>query len=143
MSVIGQDEGIEHGTTKGYGQHTYRKVPATEACGCLKAVREARAAKAEQAAQRNGTKAGAQHTARGHNFVQHDGMPRASRVVQAPGGCPEPDCGQEAGTDTLPLPRGWVRVVVSGSTEPVRTFCSGSCAAFGVALAELRMAVSA
>ena len=35
MSVIGQEEGIEHGTVKGYRQHTYRKVSATEECGCL------------------------------------------------------------------------------------------------------------
>ncbi|WP_042404718.1 hypothetical protein [Streptacidiphilus carbonis] len=141
MSVIGKDEGIEHGTTKGYAQHTYRKVPATEACGCLKAVRDARAAKTKQAAAKNGTKAGKR------SFVQHDGIPQAPRAVRSPAGCPEPDCGQEADTDiyagAVPLPRGWVQVKVSGSTEPARSYCSGSCAAFGVALAELRMAVSA
>ena len=38
MSVIGQAEGIAHGTLKGYKQHIYRKVKACEEC--LQAVRE-------------------------------------------------------------------------------------------------------
>lgn len=38
MSVIGQEEGIVHGTLKGYKQHRYRKVDACEPC--LEAVRE-------------------------------------------------------------------------------------------------------
>ena len=142
MSVKGQSEGIAHGTPQGYGQHQYRGVPATEECGCLKAKRDA---KAEKIAARTGHKPGerfrsqAQKEWYGGSFVQHDGMPRAARIVRAPGGCPEPDCGQEAGPDTAPAPRGWVRVVVFGSSEPARSYCSGSCAAFGVALAELRM----
>ncbi|GAA0969981.1 hypothetical protein GCM10009555_018100 [Acrocarpospora macrocephala] len=32
MSVIGQEEGIKHGTRAGYKQHLYRKVDACEAC---------------------------------------------------------------------------------------------------------------
>jgi hypothetical protein len=144
VSVIGQEAGIEHGTGKGVGQHTYRRVPITETCGCRQVQRDARAAKAvTKPGAKNGTKAGGRSQAQkewyGGNFVQHDGMPRAARVIQAPGGCPEPDCGQEAGPDAAPAPRGWVRVVVSGSSEPARSYCSGSCAAFGVALAELRM----
>jgi hypothetical protein len=142
LSVIGQDAGIEHGTTKGYGQHQYRKVRATESCGCLQAVRDAKAAKTTA---RNGAKAGergprtgAQREWCGGDFVQHDGIPQPSRLVRAPGGCPDPDCGQEA-TEAQDPPRGWVRVGVSGSVEPARLFCSGACAAVGVALAELRM----
>jgi hypothetical protein len=38
VSVIGQEEGIKHGTTAGYKQHRYRKVPACEPC--LKAERD-------------------------------------------------------------------------------------------------------
>ncbi|MFD4702656.1 hypothetical protein [Streptomyces niveus] len=40
MSVIGQEAAIEHGSMRGYRQHTHRKIKATEDCGCLKAVRE-------------------------------------------------------------------------------------------------------
>lgn len=32
MSVIGQSEGIEHGTMKGYRQHRYRKVEMCDPC---------------------------------------------------------------------------------------------------------------
>ncbi|MEU1736502.1 hypothetical protein [Streptosporangium sp. NPDC020145] len=42
MSVIGQAEGIEHGTVRGYKQHRYRQIPACDAC--KKALRDDRAA---------------------------------------------------------------------------------------------------
>ncbi|MEV4093839.1 hypothetical protein [Streptosporangium saharense] len=42
MSVIGQAEGIEHGTITGYKQHIYRKIKPCE--DCKKALREDRAA---------------------------------------------------------------------------------------------------
>jgi hypothetical protein len=144
VSVIGQAAGIEHGTGKGLGQHAYRKVPVTDTCGCRQLQRDARAAKATaKPGKESSTKASGRSQAQkewyGGSFVHHDGMPKASRTVHTPGGCPEPDCGQEAGPDTQPPPRGWVRVWVSGSVAPTRTYCSGSCAAYGVALAELRM----
>ncbi|RCG27227.1 hypothetical protein DQ384_26270 [Sphaerisporangium album] len=44
MSVIGQAEGIEHGTPRGYKQHLYRKVSACQEC--LAAHRENAKAKA-------------------------------------------------------------------------------------------------
>lgn len=44
MSVIGVEEGIVHGTLKGYKQHRYRKVESCEAC--LQAVREDNASRA-------------------------------------------------------------------------------------------------
>lgn len=145
MSVIGQEEGIEHGTGKGVGQHTYRKVPITETCGCRPVQRAARTRSAVKTG-RTSAKAGdgstrstAQREWYGGNFVRHDGLPTLGRAVHAPGSCPEPGCGQETGPETDPPLRGWVRVAVSGSTEPARTYCSGSCAAVGVALAELRM----
>lgn len=145
MSVIGKEAGIEHGTGKGVGQHTYRKVPITETCGCRQVQRDIRnrssvktgrtAAKAEGGCARSQ----AQREWYGGSFVQHDGLPTLGRAVRTPGNCAEPDCGQEAGTDTDAPPLGWVRVRVFGSSEPARTYCSGSCAAVGVALAELRM----
>ncbi|WP_271215822.1 hypothetical protein [Streptosporangium carneum] len=42
MSVIGQAEGIEHGTVKGYKQHTYRQIKPCD--DCKRALREDRAA---------------------------------------------------------------------------------------------------
>ena len=144
MSVIGQEAGIEHGTGKGVSQHTYRKVPITETCGCRQIQRDRRnksAAKTGRTSNKAGTgsaRSQAQKEWYGGNFVQHDGLPTLGRSVSTPGNCPEPDCGSRA-VDGQDLPRGWVRTQVSGSSEPARIHCSGSCAAVGVALAELRM----
>ncbi|MEU7151189.1 hypothetical protein AB0B79_05965 [Streptomyces sp. NPDC039022] len=133
MSVIGQEEGIEHGSLRGYRQHTYRKVPATEACGCLAAVREAQRARkpAQQRSQEQKQWAGGQ-------YVTSTTGSRPGRHIVAPGQCPTEGCGQEVAGRTVQR-RGWVRIHVQGSTLPPRTFCSGSCASVGIALAELRM----
>ncbi|MGR3939552.1 hypothetical protein [Streptomyces sp. BRA346] len=135
MSVIGQEEGIQHGSMRGFRQHNRRKVPVTEACGCLQAKRDEDAAKS--AARQAGTapRAAAQHR---WNGSRHSGTsrPEANTAVRAD--CPTEGCGQEA-ADRFPKQRGWVRVHVSGSTDPARDFCSGSCATYGIALAELRM----
>lgn len=136
MSVIGQEEGIDHGSMRGYRQHTYRKVPATEACGCLAAVREAqRASKPTQRTQKQKEWAGGQYVTSGTES-------RPGRPILPPGECPTEGCGQEVAARTVQR-RGWVRVHVQGSTMPPRTFCSGSCASVGIALAELRMETSA
>lgn len=46
MSVKGQEQGIAHGTVKGYKQHRYRDVPTCEPC--LKAVRDYNALRAAE-----------------------------------------------------------------------------------------------
>ncbi|MFF3459595.1 hypothetical protein ACFYXH_35905 [Streptomyces sp. NPDC002730] len=137
MSVIGQEEGIDHGSMRGYRQHTYRKVPATEACGCLAAVREAqRASKpVQQRSQKQRQGAGGQYVTSGTGT-------RPGRPILPPGECPTEGCSQECAGRTIQR-RGWVRVHVQGSTMPPRSFCSGSCASVGIALAELRMDASA
>ncbi|WP_236652289.1 hypothetical protein [Streptacidiphilus neutrinimicus] len=139
LSVIGKEEGIVHGTPKGYKQHRYRKVPATEACGCLKAIRDYNAERATDRAPRASVTA---HQWNNSGFTGEPGLSRAARVVHPPGDCPEPGCGAKdaPAEPKAPLPRGWVRVQVGGSSEPTRVYCSGGCAAVGVALAELRMA---
>ncbi len=63
------------------------------------------------------------------------------RADGGPGTCQETGCGTPSseaagsGVDTA----GWVRTQVIGSTDPVRLWCSGLCAVFGLALAELRL----
>ncbi len=137
MSVIGQEEGIEHGSMRGYRQHTYRRVPATEECGCLAAVREAqRVSKPVQGRSQK------QKQWYGGQFVTDTTGSRPGRPILPPGECPTVDCGQEVAGRTIQR-RGWVRVHVQGSVIPPRTFCSGSCASVGIALAELRMKESA
>lgn len=73
------------------------------------------------------------------------GMPRLMISAEAPGKCTTPKC--EAAADTLdesdPGLSGWTRAGVYGSREPDRVWCSGQCAAFGVALAELRLTAAA
>lgn len=139
MSVIGKEEGIEHGSMRGFRQHTRRKVEATEACGCLQAKRDDDAAKtaARQAGQ--APRAAGQHRWNGGKFGGTS-RPEANTAIRA--ACPTEGCGQEA-AGRFPKQRGWVRVHVTGSTEPARDFCSGSCATYGIALAELRMTAAA
>ncbi|MFI2358186.1 hypothetical protein OG582_11775 [Streptomyces anulatus] len=73
------------------------------------------------------------------------GMPRLMIPAEAPGKCTTPRCGAKA--DTLdeddPALSGWTRVGVYGSREPDRVWCSGLCAVYGVALAELRLTATA
>ncbi|MEV0616103.1 hypothetical protein AB0I81_22510 [Nonomuraea sp. NPDC050404] len=49
MSVIGQTEGIKHGTWGGYKQHLHRKVPMCDECREANRVRKAAARKAKAA----------------------------------------------------------------------------------------------
>lgn len=135
MSLIGQEEGIEHGTLRGHRQHTRRKVPATEACGCLQAKRDDEQAKSEARQAGLAPRVG-QHKWNGGKYAPGTSRPEANTAVRA--ACPIEGCGQEA-TGRFPKQRSWVRVHVAGSTEPARDYCSGSCATYGIALAELRM----
>lgn len=63
-------------------------------------------------------------------------LPRLDAILSAP--CTREGCGRESRAHAR-VPRGWVRVIVGGSTEPARLYCSGLCATKGVALAELRI----
>ncbi|OIJ95428.1 hypothetical protein [Streptomyces colonosanans] len=136
MSLIGQEEGIEHGTLHGFRQHTRRKVAATEACGCLQAKRDDEKAKSKARQAGLAPRSAGQHKWNGGKFAAGTSRPEANTAVRE--ACPTEGCGQEA-TGRFPRQRGWVRVHVAGSAEPARDFCSGSCATFGIALAELRM----
>ncbi|WP_331736861.1 hypothetical protein OG426_55535 (plasmid) [Streptomyces canus] len=136
MSLIGKDEGIEHGSMRGFRQHTRRKVPATEACGCLQAKREHEAAKSQARQAGLAPRAAGQHKWNGGKYAAGTSRPEANTAVRA--ACPTDGCGQEA-TGRSPQQRGWVRIHVTGSTDPARDYCSGSCATYGIALAELRM----
>jgi hypothetical protein len=133
VSLIGQEEGIEHGTLRGHRQHTRRKVPVTEACGCLQAKRDDEQAKSEARQAGRAPRAAGQHKWNGGKYAVGTSRPEANTAVRTP--CPTEGCGQ---ANRIPQ-RGWVLVHVSGSTEPAREFCSGSCATYGIALAELRM----
>lgn len=133
MSVIGQEAGIEHGSMRGYRQHTYRKIKATEECGCLAAVREHQR-KSKPVTGRSEK----QKRWYGGEFVHTGSGPQPGRPILPPGECPTDGCGQECAGRTVQR-LGWVRIHVQGSTVPPRTFCSGSCATVGIALAELRM----
>ncbi|MER6598934.1 hypothetical protein [Streptomyces parvus] len=63
------------------------------------------------------------------------------RAEGGPGTCQETGCGTPsaeaaaAGLDTA----GWIRTQVLGSTDPACLWCSGLCAVYGLALAELRL----
>ena len=69
------------------------------------------------------------------------GMPRPGLHPEIPGRCTTPQCGSEADRmdETDPALTGWVRTGVYGSADPDRIWCSGLCATYGVALAELRV----
>ncbi|WP_030847487.1 hypothetical protein [Streptomyces griseus] len=65
------------------------------------------------------------------------GEPKPPRAVQTATRCTTTGCGaQPGGVRRHP---GWVLIEVVGSTEPKRLFCSWDCAAYGSALAELRV----
>lgn len=63
------------------------------------------------------------------------------RPVTRPGECSTDGCGAVADEQDESDPRftGWTRAGVYGSAEPDRMWCSGQCATYGIALAELRM----
>lgn len=68
------------------------------------------------------------------------GMPRVGLHPEIPGKCTTPLCGAVADDlDEAALAGGWVRAGVYGSTDPDRVWCSGLCATYGIALAELRV----
>ena len=136
MSLIGQEEGIEHGTLPGHSQHTRRKVLATETRGCLQAKRDDEQSKSEARQAGHSLRAAGQHQWNGGPFAAGTSRPEANTAVRE--ASTTDGCGQEA-TSRFPTQRGWVRVHVAGSTEPARDYCSGSCATYGIALAELRM----
>ncbi|MET7412470.1 hypothetical protein [Streptomyces rubiginosohelvolus] len=65
------------------------------------------------------------------------GEPTPPRDVQTTARCTTTGCGaQPGGVRRIP---GWVLIEVVGSSEPKRYFCSWDCAAYGSALAELRV----
>lgn len=68
------------------------------------------------------------------------GEPTAGRPITAPGFCATDGCGSIADSmdESAPELEGWTRAGVYGSAEPDRVWCSGSCATYGIALAELR-----
>ncbi|MFE4330140.1 hypothetical protein ACFRQM_11940 [Streptomyces sp. NPDC056831] len=68
------------------------------------------------------------------------GMPRTGLHPEIPGKCRTLRCGAIADRmDETDLQDGWVRAGVYGSTDPDRVWCSGLCATYGIALAELRV----
>lgn len=73
------------------------------------------------------------------------GMPAPGRSVEIPGSCTTPKCGTKADSldESDPALSGWTRAGVYGSREPDRVWCSGLCATYGIALAELRLTVTA
>ena len=89
---------------------------------------------------------------RGPSPVLARGMPRRTVVGRNPqvaAVCPEAGCGEpvdvtaalahDAGRQTPRLPRGWIQIRVGESTLPEARYCSPSCAAVGIALAQLRL----
>lgn len=149
MSVMGQDEGIDHGTPRGHRQHRRRGVPETDDCGCLDAFREANRSR-EPVRQRSEK----QKRWHGGKFVHNGDGSQPGRPILRPGQCRTEGCGQESpdpvsqdapgsGDQETPAPNqqrvGWIRVHVPGSMIPPRTYCSGFCASIGLALTELRM----
>ncbi|MFJ2209367.1 hypothetical protein [Streptomyces microflavus] len=72
-------------------------------------------------------------------------LTRPTRREQGgPGTCQEPGCGTAYDTPADKIlgradTSGWIRTQVTGSTDPARLWCSGLCAVYGLALAELRL----
>ncbi|MEW2471060.1 hypothetical protein AB0919_39675 [Streptomyces sp. NPDC046994] len=121
---------------RGIRQHTRRQVPATEECGCLQAKRDDEDAKSKtRQFGRSPRSAGQLRWNRG-KFTDGTSRPEENTSVRRV--CTTEGCGQEA-AGTSPQQRGWVRIHVTGSTEPARDYCSDSCATVGIAHAELRM----
>lgn len=64
-----------------------------------------------------------------------------AKLTPSTGSCSIPLCGTVADDQDERDPglTGMVRVVVYGSAEPARIWCGGLCAAYGTAVAELRV----
>lgn len=121
---------IEHGTPKGYRQHKYRGTDICQGC------REAHNAEVrEKKAERRKTQAQADWY--GGKYGP-GGVSRTPTPITPPGQCTTDGCGQATGL-AQSRPDGWVQIQVVGSREPARLYCSGSCANYGIALAELRV----
>lgn len=112
---------IDHGTLKGWRQHTRHRVPQCDACLAARradrvATDRARASKAQK--EWNGGLA--------NKAPVRPTLP-LTRVCTA-----RTDCGTTTPTPSL------VPVAVEDSREPRRWYCPGPCAAHGQALAEIR-----
>ncbi len=129
-TVVGQDEGIDHGTLKGHAQHRYRKVAPCQPCR-----------DAYNAEQRKHAPAKPNRHATPEAQTWNGGLigtPRRFEPLLAPGACATADCGQaDDQLDAAGRP-GWAYVTVVGSAEPGRWYCCGRCATYGIALAEVR-----
>ncbi|MEU1408073.1 hypothetical protein ABZ471_38135 [Streptomyces sp. NPDC005728] len=136
MSLKGIESGIEHGSMHGYRQHVMRGVPTRLECGCLQAWQ---AEQQTKAASGRGGASSAQ--LRWNNSERNGERGPDNEGTPVHRECPTAECGRVA-IGAGPGHTGWVRVQVDGSREPARDFCSGSCASYGIALAELRMAVA-
>lgn len=113
------EDGIDHGTPRGYAQHRKLGVPYCQPCRDAHAARNREAAKARQRWNKGAV-----------------GTPSAPRPVPTGRDCTVIGCGELA---TVPQPAAsMVRVSWSGSREPARWYCPGPCAAYGAALAEVR-----
>lgn len=112
---------IDHGTVKGWRQHTRRRVPQCDACLAARRAERADADRARATQVQKEWNGGlvAKSAARATLPI--------GRVCTA-----RTDCGT-----TTPTP-GLVPVAVDGSREPCRWYCDGPCAAHGQALAEIR-----
>ncbi|WP_329311658.1 hypothetical protein [Streptomyces sp. NBC_01262] len=133
VSVIGQEAGIEHGTMKGVGQHKYRKVPATQECGCRQALSDYRA-------ERKAASPRKPRPASSTSKAWNGGMTGATPVLPPrplTGECSVPGCGVGTADTGRPGPD-MVTVTVPGSREAPRWYCPGWCAVYGQALAEIR-----
>ncbi len=132
-SVVGQDEGIDHGTLKGHSQHRYRKVPPCLPCRDAYNAEQRKHARPTPA--RTARKATPKAQAWNGGLI---GTPRRFEPLLAPGACTTEGCGQ--GDDQLDAAGrpGWAYVTVVGSAEPGRWYCCGRCATYGIALAEIR-----
>jgi hypothetical protein len=133
MSVIGQEAGIEHGTVKGFGQHKYRKVPATQECGCLQALSDYRAERKAASPKRTRQ---ASTAAKAWNGGM-TGTPEPLPPRPLTGECSVPGCGVRTADTGRPGPD-LVRIAVPGSRQAARWYCPGWCADYGQALAEIR-----
>jgi hypothetical protein len=68
------------------------------------------------------------------------GIPRRTVVSPVAEQCATAQCGSDHDWDEAdPVLAGWVRILVAGSDEPQRWFCSARCASVGIARAQLRM----
>ncbi len=118
-SVRGVDDGISHGTMRGYRQHRYREIPVCEPC---------RAANREDAAKYRQPRGDRRAQAWNRGMVGEPTSP--IRISPVPAACTEPDCGSAGAA-----PHGWIVAVVDGAE---RRYCRTWCATYAQALADVR-----